>query len=218
MSLESGSIRKVLRRTIPVEVRSYLTQGGPTGIDQATWDREYAAGEWAKLGKLDEMPRYALVAGYSRTIGSNASVLDVGCGEGHLANWLFQDGKRRYVGIDLSSVAIQQARARVSPEARFEVADATTFDPGDRFDIIVLNEVLYYMDQPEQVVERYEDFLNPGGVFIISMFRVPEALRAWRRFAFRLEVLDKVWLRGFSGTEWNVWLCRPRQGQAGSTQ
>jgi 2-polyprenyl-3-methyl-5-hydroxy-6-metoxy-1,4-benzoquinol methylase len=218
MSLESGSLRRFLRRTIPVEARSYLRRGGPTDIDQATWDREYAAGEWTKLGKLDEMPRYALVAGYSRTMGSTASVLDVGCGEGRLATWLFQDGQRRYVGVDLSSVAIQQARALVSSEARFEVADATTFDPGDQFDIIVLNEILYYVERPELLLERYEGFLTSRGVFIISMFRVPEALRAWRRVASRLEVLDKVWLRGSRGIEWNVWLCRPRQSLRGNTK
>jgi SAM-dependent methyltransferase len=216
MPPESGPVRRLLRRTIPVELRSYVTRGGPTGIDQATWDREYATGEWAKLGDPAEMPRYAMIAGYSRTLDPAASVVDIGCGEGHLAravsqllwshkgreewfslgenherrrgfglhqlrncfSWLFQDGTRRYVGVDVSNVAIQQARARASIEARFEVADATTFDPGEPFDIIVLNEVLYYMDEPERVVEHYEHFLAPDGVLIISMHRVPESLRA----------------------------------------
>jgi SAM-dependent methyltransferase len=112
MTPQSGLIRTILRRAIPLELRSYLTQRPSIGIDRATWDREYAAGEWSKLGKLDEMPRYALIAGCSRTIGPAASVLDIGCGEGHLASWLFEDGKRRYLGIDVFSVAIQGARAR----------------------------------------------------------------------------------------------------------
>jgi 2-polyprenyl-3-methyl-5-hydroxy-6-metoxy-1,4-benzoquinol methylase len=210
MPLESGPVRRLLRRTIPVELRSYVTRGGPTGIDQATWDWEYATGEWAKLGDPAEMPRYAMIAGYSRTLDPAASVLDIGCGEGHLASWLFQDGTRRYVGIDVSNVAIQQARARASIEARFEVADATTFDPGELFDIIVLNEVLYYLEEPERAVEHYEQFLAQDGVFIISMYRVPESLRAWRRCSSRLEVLDSVWLRSLNKAEWTVRLCRPR--------
>ena len=196
MTEQSGLIKKTLRRTIPLELRSYLTRRPSTTIDQATWDREYAAGEWSRLGKLDEMPRYALVSGYIRTIGATASVLDVGCGEGNLSHWLFESGNRRYMGVDVSRIAILEARARSSNDARFEVADAATFDPGEQFDIIVLNEVLYYMPEPEAVLERYASFLAPGGVLIISMYRVPESLCAWRRCAPQLEVLDSVLLRG----------------------
>jgi 2-polyprenyl-3-methyl-5-hydroxy-6-metoxy-1,4-benzoquinol methylase len=210
MTEQSGLIKKTLRRTIPLELRSYLTRRPSTTIDQATWDREYAAGEWSKLGKLDEMPRYALVSGYIRTIGATASVLDVGCGEGNLSHWLFESGNRRYMGVDVSRIAILEARARSSNDARFEVADAATFDPGEQFDIIVLNEVLYYMPEPEAVLERYASFLAPDGVLIISMYRVPESLCAWRRCAPRLEVLDSVLLRGSKSTEWNIWLCRPK--------
>jgi 2-polyprenyl-3-methyl-5-hydroxy-6-metoxy-1,4-benzoquinol methylase len=207
----SQASRKLLRRAVPVEVRSYLTRGGPTGIDRTTWDAEYATGQWAKIGESAEMPRYALIAGYSRRFESTASVLDVGCGEGHLSSWLCQGTERRYLGIDLSSVAVEQARARAPRGARFEAADAATFDPHEPFDIIVLNEMLYYMDEPETVVERYGRFLTPGGAFIISMFRVPESLRAWRRCASRLKVLDQVLLRGSNGKEWNVSLSRPAQ-------
>jgi len=193
MTEQSGLIKKTLRRTIPLELRSYLTRRPSTTIDQATWDREYAAGEWSKLGKLDEMPRYALVSGYIRTIGATASVLDVGCGEGNLSRWLFESGNRRYMGVDVSRIAILEARAHSSNEAQFEVADAATFDPGEQFDVIVLNEVLYYMAEPEAVLARYESFLAPGGVLIISMYRVPESLctaarSPGQRFASRLQV------------------------------
>jgi 2-polyprenyl-3-methyl-5-hydroxy-6-metoxy-1,4-benzoquinol methylase len=210
MTEQSGLIKKTLKRTIPLELRSYLTRRPSTGMDQATWDKEYAAGEWSKLGSLDEMPRYALVAGYIRTFSPAASVLDVGCGEGNLSRWLFESGNRPYMGVDVSRIAINEARARSSSEARFEVADAATFDPREQFDIIVLNEVLYYMAEPETVVERYEGFLKPGGVLIISMYRVAESICAWRRCASRLEVMHSVLLRGSNAAEWNVWLCRPR--------
>jgi SAM-dependent methyltransferase len=209
----------IARRVIPLELRSLLIWRRPTGIDRATWDREYASGQWSRLSDLAETHRYAIIAGYSRMFGSAASVLDIGCGPGLLVDWLCQDSKRRYVGIDVSSVAIRQARERVSDQARFEVADAATFDPGARFDMIVLNEMLYYMERPELVLERYGDFLAPGGVLVISMWRSTDSLRTWRRCADRLEVLDEVRLRAANATEWHVWLCRPiRRGKrAGRT-
>jgi 2-polyprenyl-3-methyl-5-hydroxy-6-metoxy-1,4-benzoquinol methylase len=206
------TIGRILELIIPLELRSYLIRRRPTGLDQASWDQEYATGQWARLSMLAEMPRYAIIAGYSRTISSDASVLDIGCGAGHLLDWIYHDGNRRYVGIDVSSVAIQQACERTSSrQARFEVADAATFDPGDRFDIIVFNEMLYYIEHPELVLERYESFMAPGGVLIISMWRSTESLRTWRRCAARLEVLDEVRLRSANATEWHVWLCRPKQ-------
>jgi 2-polyprenyl-3-methyl-5-hydroxy-6-metoxy-1,4-benzoquinol methylase len=213
MTTASKLIRKTLTRTIPLELRSYLTPRPSIGLDPATWDREYAAGEWSKLSELHEMPRYAIVAGYNRAIGSAASVLDVGCGEGHLASWLFETGTRRYTGIDVSRVAIDKAQTSALNETRFEVADAVTFDPGEQFDMIVLKEVLYYIDRPEEVLDRYAGFLTPGGYLVISMYRVPESLNAWRRCAPRLEVLENVWLKG-DKAEWNVWLCRPKRRPA----
>ena len=114
MTEQSGLIKKTLKRTIPLELRSYLTRRPSTSMDQATWDKEYAAGEWSKLGNLDEMPRYALVAGYIRTFSPAANVLDVGCGEGNLSRWLFESGCRPYMGVDVSRIAINEARARSS--------------------------------------------------------------------------------------------------------
>ena len=205
------TIDKLHKRTIPLELLSYIIGRRKIGIDRTAWDREYATGQWDRLGTLAELPRYAIIAGYSRFIGAAASVLDIGCGTGHLLRWLCQDGERHYVGIDISGVAIQQARQCASSQARFEVADAATFDPGDRFDIIVFNEMLYYMERPELVLERFESFLAPGGAFIVSMWRSPESLRTWRRCAARLDVFDQVRLQSANAVEWRIWFCRPKQ-------
>jgi SAM-dependent methyltransferase len=179
-------------------------------MDREAWDRTYATGRWDYLGDSNEIPRFAVIAGYSRTMGCASSVLDIGCGAGHLFAWLGQDTRHRYLGIDISAVAIEQARKHAVDQARFEVADAAIFDPGARFDIIVFNEVLYYMINPHQVLDRYKDFLAPNGVFIISMWRSAGALRAWRLCASRLQVLNEVVLRSSRANEWHVRLCRPK--------
>ncbi len=188
---------------------SYLVRRRSPGIERATWDQEYAAGEWAMLEKLAEAPRYAVIAGYCRSVGTAKSLLDVGCGAGQLAGWVCQDQPLRYAGVDLSAVAIEQARSRVPAGSRLEVADAATFDPGETFDIIVLNEMLYYMDRPEQLLRRYADFLAPNGAFIISMLRSTGSLRIWRACGPAVVVLGDVRLRIAKTTEWHVWLCRP---------
>jgi 2-polyprenyl-3-methyl-5-hydroxy-6-metoxy-1,4-benzoquinol methylase len=188
---------------------SYLIGRRPPGIDQATWDQEYAAGQWAALEKLAEVPRYSVIAGYCRSFGEATSLLDVGCGAGQLADWVCQDRPLRYAGIDLSAVAIQQARSRVPAGSRLEVADAEKFDPGETFDIIAMNEMLYYMEHPDRLLRRFAGSLGANGVFIISMLRSTGSLQIWRRCAPAVEVLGDVRLRIAKTTEWHVWLCRP---------
>jgi len=202
-------ILKILCHPAIVEVASYLIWRRPTRIDQARWDREYATVRLDHLGDITETPRFSLIAGYSRNIAAATSMLDIGCGDGRLSSLLCPDTIHCYVGIDIANIAIRKARERGVRHARFEVADAATFDPGARFDIIVFSEVLYYMANPELVLDRYEDFLTPAGVFIISMWRSTGSLRTWRRCAARLKVLDEVRLRAANKLEWDVRLCQP---------
>ena len=50
-------------------------------------------------------------------------VLDVGCGNGFLANWLATQGASHVVGVDLSESGIAAARAAY-PKVRFEIMAA----------------------------------------------------------------------------------------------
>ena len=52
----------------------------------------------------------------------NKSVLELGCGEGHLTRAIFSQA-RSVVGIDISDVAIARAKSLNLPNARFESAD-----------------------------------------------------------------------------------------------
>jgi SAM-dependent methyltransferase len=98
------------------------------------------------------------------------SLLDVGCAGGTLAGHARAAGVERYVGIDVSGVAV--GIAQTAP-GEFQVADLRAFDPAahGRFDAIVFNEVLYYLDVRESVAEvaRYARALAPRGVIVVGM-------------------------------------------------
>jgi SAM-dependent methyltransferase len=75
-------------------------------------------------------------------------------------------------GIDISGKAIARARALARPGCTFEVADILRYETSERYDVILLREVLYYL--PEQALggflRRVADWLNPGGKIIIQMW------------------------------------------------
>lgn len=83
------------------------------------------------------------------------SVLDLGCGAGHLARLLADRGVRRYVGFDFSEKRLEHARS-VVPEFRFEVADAYTTDLFDTVDygIVTCTEFLEHLAGDLEILAR----------------------------------------------------------------
>jgi 2-polyprenyl-3-methyl-5-hydroxy-6-metoxy-1,4-benzoquinol methylase len=76
------------------------------------------------------------------------SVLELGCGEGHLTQAVFYRA-RSVIGIDISDVAIARAKSLNLPNARFENADLlqTAFDG---YDVIAAIECIHYLSHQEQ--------------------------------------------------------------------
>jgi 2-polyprenyl-3-methyl-5-hydroxy-6-metoxy-1,4-benzoquinol methylase len=127
-------------------------------------------------------------------------LLDVGCGPGTLTDYLRGPQRKFYEGIDLSTQAIETARklradsgspnskihAGIRPlqTEQFQQADCMSWMPPlekdgrpRQYGTIVFNEMLYYVDH-KKVLERYQKFLRPGGIIVISVwFNKEKSLR-----------------------------------------
>ncbi len=131
------------------------------------------------------------------------SVLDVGCAGGTLVSVL--PPFSRYLGMDVSAHAIGVARA--DPELApliaggsvfFEAVDVREYRSEQTWDVMVFNEVLYYLrtDQAIAEVERYAKFLNPAGILCVSMKNDPKSHVIFRSLATRYLWLDgMLWQR-----------------------
>lgn len=85
-----------------------------------------------------------------------ASILEIGCGEGHQSAYL-RPLCDSLVGVDPSSRAIERAKARVM-DARFFVGDVFSA-PGAQngsYDLVLACEVLYYMNDIQTAVKRMD--------------------------------------------------------------
>ena len=182
----------------------------PALNSQKSWDREYASGGWDRLDSEDELARYAVITGFLTRVAPRPAVLDVGCGTGRLLQVLSRVELTRYLGVDLSSEAVQRARALETPHATFEVGSAETFETSETFDAIVFNEVAYYLRDPARVLARYHERLRPGGLLIVSMFQCPPASWAWRKLGRSFDTVDAVKVENRLGSTWNVRVLRPR--------
>jgi 2-polyprenyl-3-methyl-5-hydroxy-6-metoxy-1,4-benzoquinol methylase len=107
--------------------------------------------------------------------GEKASILDIGCAAGSLASSLTFES---YLGIDISAYAVGIARERFkSPNVSFEATDLRMFRLTRRWDVVIFNEVLYYLDVDVAVAEalRYSKALSDRGTLFISMKDEPKS-------------------------------------------
>ena len=177
------------------------------GADPVSSDAIYASGEWDKLRGVAEIGRYAVITGYCAHLGAR-SVLDVGCGEGLLAESLARSGIGDYVGVDFSPVAIAKAEEKGISGARFVVGDADTYRPERRFDVIVFNEVLYYLQHPQRTVARLAEWLEPEGRIVVSVFR-NQTDWVWKAIEPIGACVDAMTIAHGSGLTWDLRLLRP---------
>lgn len=184
------------------------TGRGDAPVSKEVWEAQYGQGGWEFMRRLDELARYSVIAGYLHALKPGGSVLDVGSGEGLLADHLRPFGYSRYLGVDLSEAAIRQAAGRRDDATAFAAADAEAYTPPGRWDAVVFNECVYYFNDPVGTVERYRGFLAEGGVFIVSTFRSRRADVIVRRLLSAYRLLEETAITNRKGT-WVVRVLAP---------
>lgn len=99
-----------------------------------------------------------------------ASALEVGCSIGVLTRALAPRCER-LLALDVAEAALAQARERCAdqPHIRFERGQVPRDWPAGRFDLILLSEVVYYLDAGDvsRLAARIRDGLAPGGDVVL---------------------------------------------------
>ncbi|NRP76058.1 Ubiquinone biosynthesis O-methyltransferase [Ensifer psoraleae] len=119
-----------------------------------------------------EQKRYDEMLRLSLSEGPIANALEVGCAAGAFTDKLAPHCERLTV-IDILPQAIARARQRVNnrPHITWIVADILEFSTKERFDLIVVAEVLYYLGGiPEMraAVGNLVRMLAPGGHLVFG--------------------------------------------------
>jgi len=191
---------------------SLLGPSSPVPGDKATLDGQYASGVWDYLRSVPELPRFGVIVAFCHHFKHLGSILEIGCGEGLLPTRLDHSRYSRYLGVDISSTAIDLASRRCDAKTTFAVGDARWFVPSDSFDVIVFSECLEYFADPLSLVRRYEPFLAPGGMFIVSRFFGFDAgrtRRIWRGLDSAYHVAADSDVSNSDGFRWRIKVLLP---------
>ncbi len=169
--------------------------------NEEKWQEQYAKGDWAWLRRLDELGHHSILAGYFTYLKRGGSLLDMGCGEGLLQERFNEADYSKYVGVDFSE-PIKLAVHKQTDKTRFVVGDMNTYVPDERFDAIVFNESIYYLDEPLKAFQRYATHLKPDGIFLVSMFVKDKHVDIWQKIESGFPPLDAVTITNVRGTSW----------------
>ena len=94
--------------------------------------------------------------------------LEIGCGTGGNAIWLSRQGWL-VTAVDFSSVAVEkgmQAAAEQGAEVKFVVADASTYVPHGRYDLITSFYIQLFPEQRAAMLNTMSEALAPGGTLL----------------------------------------------------
>jgi len=178
-------------------------------VSNDDWERLYSSGSWKRLETAAEAGRYSIIVGYCEVL-QKKSILDVACGHGVLAERLKRLNYEKYLGIDVSAVAINEASTgHPDDRNRYLVAQAEEFSTDEHFDVIIFNECINYFDDPIAVVTRYLPFLNPSGHVLVSMYDTVRSRAAWKLLERAMSPADSFNIAHMSSLSWTVKLMVP---------
>lgn len=174
------------------------------------WEKAYRAGQWEFLLGEQQRARHYAIQGIIRDhCGKGASILDVGCGHAILCRQLAGAGFR-YTGVDISRTIVERCRAEFSnrKSAEFHVADFERFEAKKDFDVVVFNEVFYYLPlrrlfgafrKAQSLVRRRRGFI------IVSMNNNVKARLAWLILGMEFTASESLSVRNeATGSRWTV--------------
>lgn len=103
---------------------------------------------------------------------AEVSVLEVGCSNGRNVSLPLAEQGYLVTGVDLHGPSIAYARAQAEGglgNARFLCMDFFDFGSDDRFDVIVLSDILEHVSDPDRILAVALEHLAPAGMVLVCI-------------------------------------------------
>ena len=150
--------------------------GKTTIINKKHLPATFVFSQWAEQGKDEGMENghtssvnfmFKKIVSY---FNKSFSALDVGCGNGWVVRKFNElENCKLSVGIDGAKKMIEKAKA-IDTHNQYVCENLLTWSPKQTFDIIHSMEVLYYLENPSDLIKTiYTSWLEASGCFIFGI-------------------------------------------------
>ena len=139
------------------------------------WDGRYAAIGESSVSWFEETPTVSLDLFDELGVTPQDSVIDIGGGASRLVDHLLQRGHRDITVLDVSSVALSDARQRLADPTGVEwiSQDLLTWEPSRTWSVWHDRAVLHFLVDDEDrssYMRLLRRTLIPGGAFVVGVF------------------------------------------------
>lgn len=93
------------------------------------------------------------------------NIIDIGCGNGKITEWIAKQTQITCFGIDISSEAIHNARSRTNDNIllSFEEGNLNNLQISGKYDCILFLDTLYYSNNIKNTISQALELLNESG-------------------------------------------------------
>ncbi len=199
--------RDILRRIDPADPqivadRQRLAEVRRNRADAAARYFAGIAADWDRVRSL-HVPEEEVEAAILDLVGDGAmqAVLDLGTGTGRMLQ-LLAPHANRVVGVDLSPAMLSLARAEVERaglrNVQLRQGDVYALPvERDSYDLVLVHQVLHYLDDPQRALREAARALRPGGRLVVVDFAPHEheflrETHAHRRLGFSRDEINTM--------------------------
>lgn len=126
-------------------------------------------------------------------IPTGSCVLEIGCATGYMSEYLTKNKGCQVTGVEIDPEQIKMAEEKChkfiggsidSPAVQERIDDLVATD--GRFDVIFMSQVIEHLAEPETILTKIHDWVEPDGIIVISSCNIAH----WRA---RLRLLIGKW-------------------------
>ena len=155
MTLIPWRVKYFLSKNVPL-LYHFAVNAGLSANSSEHWDARLAQ-TWND--PVRHWPtKNALIASLTKPTDT---ILDVGCGDGHMLRTLKSAGYQHLHGLDISDYAVQRLRGEGIQMHRGDLPRIPL--PDDSFDVVVASQVLEHVIRRRLFVKEMRRVLKPGG-------------------------------------------------------
>lgn len=167
-----ADITKVLKRIDPMEIPTLKKEDTDPQLKYAAQRLDFwndYANSIESSARWGSFYRRRLQEVYRTIVPPRSRVLELGCGQGDLLAALDPSAG---VGVDFSPEMISRARQKyvARPELRFLLQDAHQFKSDQKFDIIILSDLINDLWDVQQVMERVGEYCHSRTRVILNFY------------------------------------------------
>jgi SAM-dependent methyltransferase len=126
---------------------------------------------------------------FKRT-GRVASLLELGLGHGYTVDYFSEMTEDHHIIEGAESVISHFNGKDTSFKGAIHHAYFETFEPDQKYDVIVMGFVLEHVDNPTQILQKYKNFLTENGKIFVA---VPNAKSLNRRLGLEMGMIENIY-------------------------